>query len=65
MKNLVKQQIATMNPKRMISDITLSNDESVLDILEDILVNNTKSKQPMDFLVRQSIGECTTESIVD
>ena len=46
-------------------DITLSNDQTSLDILEDLLADNTKAKQPIDLLARQSIGECTTESIVD
>ena len=45
--------------------ITLSNDGSLLDILEDLLADNTKVKQPIDLLARQSIGECTTERIVD
>ena len=46
-------------------DITLSNDETLLDILEDLLADNMKTKQPIDLLARQSVGECTTESIVD
>ena len=46
-------------------DITLSNDKTWLDILEDLLANNTKAKQPLDLLARQSIGESTIESIVD
>ena len=29
------------------------------------MADNTKAKQPIDLLARQSIGECTTESIVD
>ena len=46
-------------------DITLSNDETLLDILEDLLADNIKAKQPIDLLARKSIGECTAESIVD
>ena len=34
-------------------------------ILEDLLVDNTKGKQSIDLLVRQSIRECTNESTVD
>ena len=37
----------------------------MLDILEDFLADNTTAKQPIDLLARQSIGECTTESIAD
>lgn len=54
MKTLVKHQIATINPKQT-HDVTLSNDKTLLDILEDFLADNTKAKQLIGLLARQSI----------
>lgn len=46
-------------------DITLSNDKTLLDILEDFLADNTKAKQLIGLLARQSIWENATENIDD
>ena len=41
---------------------TLSNDTTLLNILESLLADNTEAKQPIDLEARQSIGESSNNT---
>ena len=41
---------------------TLSNDTTLLNILESLLADNTAAKQPIDLEARQSIGESSNNN---
>ena len=56
-----KQQNKKLSETSISYNQITSNDKTFLDILAD----DVKAKQPIDLLVRQSIGETTTESIVE
>ena len=49
-------EISNSNNESKTHDIYLSNDDTLLDVLEDLLADNTKGKQPTHLLSRQSIG---------
>ena len=42
--------------------MTLSNDTTLLNILESLLADNTEAKQPIDLEARQSIGESSNKN---
>ena len=56
-----KQQNKKLSETSISYNQIASNDKTFLDILAD----DAKAKQPIDLLVRQSIEETTTESIVE
>lgn len=56
-----KQQNKKLSETSISYNQIASNDKTFLDILAD----DAKAKQPIDLLVRRSIEETTTESIVE